>query len=78
MPRFYFNLVTRDTVIMDDEGTELLSLEDARSEALLDARALMSDAVKSGIDISRRAIQICDDEGRILLTVPFSDALREG
>jgi hypothetical protein len=78
MPRFYLNVVARGAVILDDEGTDLHSLEEAHSEALLDARALMSDAVKSGIDISRRAIQICDSDGRILMTVPFTDALREG
>ena len=40
MPRFYFNIITAGGPLIDFEGTELADLEDARAEAIADARAL--------------------------------------
>lgn len=74
MARFFFNLVGSETV-RDIEGTELKSLEAARSEAVEDARAIMSDAVLAGFDVSGRRIEIHDESGTLLLVVPFVDAL---
>ena len=76
MPRFYFNLVSAAGTIADFEGTELATLEDARREAIRDARALMSQAVLSGKDISARRVHICDEQGGILLIVPFTETIR--
>jgi hypothetical protein len=75
MPRYYFNIVTRNSVREDFEGSELSSLEQARSEAIEDARALMSDAILLGQDISSRRLEICDEEGDVLLIVAFADAI---
>lgn len=74
MARFFFNLVGSETV-RDIEGTELKSLEAARSEAVEHARAIMSDAVLAGFDVSERRIEIHDEAGTLLLVVPFLDAL---
>jgi hypothetical protein len=76
MPRFYFDTVTSGTIVSDDEGTELPGLEEATAEAIQDARALMSAAIMSGLDISKRSIQIRDEAGEIVLVIPFSDAVK--
>ncbi|TCU07024.1 DUF6894 family protein [Rhizobium sullae] len=76
MPRFYFNLVTGSGVVVDPEGTELATLDEARSEAIFDARTLMSEAVLRGRDISDQQIHICDDAGTLLAVVAFGDAIR--
>ncbi|NDK48843.1 hypothetical protein GYH37_05600 [Rhizobium laguerreae] len=76
MPRFYFNIVSGTGTIADFEGTELATLEDAKHEAVRDARALMSQAVLSGKDISAREIQVCNEEGAVLLIVPFTETIR--
>ncbi|MBB4481369.1 DUF6894 family protein [Rhizobium etli] len=76
MPRFYFNVISGAATVADLEGTELVSLEDARLEAVQDARALMSQAVLSGRDISGRKIHICDEEGAVLLVVPFIETIK--
>ncbi|MGR9256767.1 DUF6894 family protein [Rhizobium leguminosarum] len=39
MPIFYFNIVSASGTIADVEGTELATLEDAKREAIRDARA---------------------------------------
>jgi hypothetical protein len=75
MPRYFFHHVTKAGHVSDLEGTNLPNLDRARAEAVLDARSLMSDAIQQGQDISSRSIQICDEMGNVLLTVPFADAV---
>jgi hypothetical protein len=76
MPQFFFNVRTGPYVVEDHEGSDLANLEAARREAILDARSAMSTAIKEGRDISRRVtIEVCDDKGRILMLVPYTDAI---
>lgn len=74
MVRFFFNLVGSE-LISDIEGTELVSWDAARREAVEDARAIMSDAIRSGFDLSERRIEIRDETGTLVLAVPFADAI---
>jgi hypothetical protein len=78
MPRFFFNISTRTTIIRDEEGTELADLDAARCEAINDARGMMSTAIREGRDISHRHIDICDAVGTVLLKVAFSEAYEPG
>jgi hypothetical protein len=76
MPQYFFNVRTGPYIVEDHEGSDLADLEAARQEAILDARSAMSTAIQQGRDISRRAtIEICDDKGRILMLVPYTDAI---
>jgi hypothetical protein len=74
MPRYFFDLVGHETVT-DIEGSELATLDDARVEAIEDARAIMSDAVRAGYDVTARCVEIRDEGGELLAVVPFTDAL---
>ncbi|MFS8148872.1 DUF6894 family protein [Rhizobium sp. BR 249] len=76
MPKFYFNVVSNAGMVIDLEGSDLATIEDARREAVQDARALMSQAVLSGRDISARKIHICDERGAVLQIVAFTDTIR--
>lgn len=76
MPVFYFNVIVGGQAIADLEGTELPNLETARMNAIDDARYLMSTAVLEGRDISQRTIDICDENGTVLLTLGFSEAVK--
>jgi len=75
MPKYFFHHITKAGRVRDIEGTDLADLEQARNEAVLDARSLMSDAIRQGRDISSRSIQISDDRGNVLLTVSFVDTV---
>ncbi|SOC90407.1 hypothetical protein SAMN05216358_0468 [Rhizobium sp. AN5] len=75
MPRFFFNVISGHRTIDDQEGTELPSLDQAIEEARKDARALMSEAVLQGRDISEGCIIIRDSEQELLKVVRFADAL---
>jgi hypothetical protein len=76
MARFFFNVITASATIPDAEGTELPGLEEAREEALKDARTLMSHAILEGRDISGRHIEVRNEIGDLLLIVEFADAFR--
>jgi hypothetical protein len=75
MAIFHFNVMTANGTIFDEEGSELWDLDAARMEAIKDVRALISDAALHGFDISTRSIQICDALGKVLLVLPFTQAL---
>jgi hypothetical protein len=76
LSRYFFQVVAASGVDDDDEGTELSSLEQARAEAIADARTLMSNAILLGNDISDRHINICDHNGDVLMRLDFSEAVR--
>ncbi|MBX4867261.1 MULTISPECIES: DUF6894 family protein [Rhizobium] len=76
MPRFYFNVVSEAGTVVDLEGSELATLTHARREAVQDARALMSQAVLRGKDISSRKIHVCDEEGNVLMILHFAETIR--
>ena len=76
MPRYHFNILTESGPIVDDEGTELRDLDHARTEAIADARALMSVAMSDGRTIFGRSIAICNEAGDVMMVVPFSDAVK--
>jgi hypothetical protein len=78
MPIYHLNIATRTKIIEDSEGSDLADLDDARREAIMDARGLMSAAILQGRDISHRHIEICNEDRDILLKIPFSDAYEPG
>jgi hypothetical protein len=66
MRRFYFHLRAGDELTADDEGTNLPDLSAAKREAVLGARELLAEAIKSGKQTVPEAFVIADDEGRTL------------
>lgn len=75
--RYYFNIVTPSGTVLDVEGAELASLEEAGTEAIRDARHLMSQAILHGRDISSRSMEVCNEGGEVLMVVPFRDAISD-
>jgi hypothetical protein len=61
--------------ILDDEGVDLPDFSAARLEALLSARELLSEAIKSGTPEVPDAFVIVDDAGQTLGTVLLTDVL---
>jgi hypothetical protein len=75
MGRFYFHLQAGDEIVQDDEGTDLPDLSAAQREALLGARELLAEAIRSGKPETPEAFVIADEEGRALSIVPFAAVL---
>ena len=74
MPRFFFH-VHDEIVAFDDEGVELPSAAVARQEALRGARSLACEEVLKGRLHLNHRIEVVDENGRILETVKFGDAV---
>ncbi|HLM39355.1 MAG TPA: hypothetical protein VK434_07130 [Microvirga sp.] len=67
MPRYFFNIRDGYDVDEDEEGVELPDIEAARAEALATVEELW-DELKDAGNIE---LEITDESGRRLLTVPF-------
>ena len=74
MPRFFFN-VYDDLIVNDEEGAVLPNLEAARLQALIGARDLMCEQVRHGYIVLSHWIDVIDDEGTLVLHLPFRDAI---
>lgn len=75
MPRYRFNVDNGTGFIEDEEGRELPDLDVVRAEALKGIRSILAEDVLSGqIDLTGR-LEVVDDAGTVLLTVPFGDAV---
>lgn len=75
MPRFFFTVISGKNLLDDLEGSDLPTLDRAIEEALKDARALMSEAILQGRDISEGCIIIRNRQQEVLKVVRFADAL---
>lgn len=75
MKRYYFHLEMCGVSYPDGEGRELPGLQDARRMAELDARELLSADVKAGRLCLDCLINIADEDGNVLLTVPFHETV---
>ena len=75
MPLFYFHLHDRFGFTQDSKGRELGGLDQAHQRALLEARALICEDVRTGhLDLSGR-IEVVDDSGEVVLTLSFAESV---
>ncbi len=72
MPRYFFN-VLNDVRTNDYTGLVLDSLESARREAVKDVQDILRQhyATLDNNKWTTWSIEICDDNGNVLLVVPF-------
>jgi hypothetical protein len=74
MPLYFFNIRDGSDVDEDDEGVELPDFSAARAQALATVEELRGELAGAG-DIE---LEITDEAGRRLLTVPFFHGSRGG
>ena len=74
MPQFRFHVIN-DIDAPDEEGQELSNLAAAHLKAIDYARDLASVAVRQGRLNLKHRIDVEDDEGHVLLSVTFADAV---
>lgn len=74
MPRYFFH-VYDELVLRDEDGIEFSGEEAARDAALAGVRALICDQVKAGrLNLNYR-IEVEDESGGALFTLPFAEAV---
>ena len=72
MPRYYFHIRDGDTLVLDDDGSELANVEAIRNEALQSARDLhRQDATDHFFTSGSPYIAVSDDAGNVVLTQPI-------
>jgi len=79
MPRFHMNIRKGDELLEDWDGEEFSSLSEARAEAVLSARELMSAAIAAGkAPAGLDKFEIVDESGKTVLTMLFKEAIDVG
>ena len=76
MGRYHFNVRNGSGYLEDEEGRELADAERARSIAVEGARSLLSAEVLAGELDLRGRIEVTDENGTLMFTVDFQEALR--
>jgi hypothetical protein len=73
--RCYFHLVNSHEEILDDEGIEVLNLEDVKAQALVAIEDIREEAIQ--LDASWRGwrLDIVDPSGRVLLSIPLDPTI---
>ena len=76
MPRFFFfHMRDEDWLVEDPEGSELPDLDAARAKAAAVACDYLAERLAAGEALNFQRVEIWDDGGRMLQTVPFPEAL---
>jgi hypothetical protein len=75
MRRYYFHIRSGEHLIEDQDGSDLPDADAARREALLSARQILADVIRSGKEDSPEAFVIADSEGHELQIVTFASVL---
>ena len=74
MPRYYFNFTNGERFMEDAEGIDLPDEVAVREEALGVARDLSRESVDDVNAWFAWRIEVTDENGRLVMTIPFSAA----
>jgi hypothetical protein len=77
MPRYYINFRKADLIANDDEGQDFPGFEEAIAAALISARELLADNIKSPATAPLEAVIITNEDGVELITILAKDILLE-
>jgi hypothetical protein len=75
MPRYFFHIRYSDEFVPDPEGTDMASDREANLFALAAAREMAADDLKCGAAPRGGAIEVRDEAGVYVRTVPFRSAI---
>lgn len=75
MPRYFLHIHNSHGQAEDDEGLDADSLSEAREKAVAGIRSLLAAEAANGEINFRGRIEIGDEAGKILLAIPFAEAI---
>jgi hypothetical protein len=76
MTHYYLNIINGTGFVGDHEGEEFRDLDEAREKAAESVRSILSDELKSaGLINLQGRIEIADQHGSVVLTLPFREAV---
>jgi hypothetical protein len=76
MPRYFFHIHDGNGLDRDDEGMDLVNIDEVRTEAMSLARDLcyLWNDLPSGT-LNNLAIEVADESGQTVLVLPFPAAM---
>lgn len=75
MPHFYFHLYNQIGFVPDEEGEDLPDLATAKSRAIENIRSILAGEIGEGRVDLRGRIEIAREDGAIVASVRFAEAL---
>ncbi len=75
VPRYFMHVCNGDGFTTDEEGVELPDIHATRIAAIEGLREIMASELKDGLLKTASFIEIEEENGELLLTVPFSEAV---
>ena len=73
VPRFFLHIRSGEELIEDPDVSELRDLDEARAEAIAGARDLLAEQLRLGKPLDGQRIEIYDEAGQLLATIPFRE-----
>jgi hypothetical protein len=70
MPHYFFHVRNGNLSSLDDEGGDFDDFAAAEREAVLSVRDLMIEALKNGEPVIGWRVEIADEDGKVLNSVP--------
>lgn len=71
MPRYFLHIREHHEFIEDPDGADYPDLDAARAEAVHGARDILVEKLRRGDPLDGAAIEITDENGKVVETVPF-------
>jgi len=75
MPHYFLHIHNSHGAAEDDEGADLGSLAEAKERAIKGIRSLLASEATNGEMNFNGHLDISDQAGKVLLSVPFKDAV---
>ena len=75
MTRYFMHLRNGTDQILDTEGLEYSTIDSVRKAVLVTARDLMTGDIRGGVIDLRYRIDVEDEAGAIIYTLPFKRAV---
>ena len=78
MTRYFFHIRDGDILIEDPDGADFQNVAEARAEAILSARDLLAERLRTGGILDGQTIEITTSDGLVVAVVPLKDAINNG
>ena len=74
MPLYFMHLRDGTDQLLDPEGKDFATLDELRTAVLFNARDVMAADIRNGVVDFRFRIDVEDEEGTLVYTLPFENA----
>ena len=76
VPRYFLHVREAGDLVEDPDGTDFPDEAAVRKEAIEAAREIMAEHIRKGLDVSSWSFEVVDEDGRLIMSVPFSEAVQ--